>query len=41
MIFDIIFDFSGPWTSHGTNWFQCNKYDDAASKNARDEQEVT
>ncbi|VDO97102.1 unnamed protein product [Soboliphyme baturini] len=30
----------GPWEPHGSSWYSCNRYDDAAAKAARDAQEV-
>eukprot|EP00035_Acanthoeca_spectabilis_P004015 m.97803 g.97803 ORF g.97803 m.97803 type:complete len:529 (+) comp12408_c0_seq5:199-1785(+) len=27
---------SGPWAPHGSSWYNCNRYDDDASKDARD-----
>jgi ariadne-1 len=29
----------GPWQSHGSSWYNCNRFEDAASKQARDAQE--
>eukprot|EP00038_Savillea_parva_P028832 m.67246 g.67246 ORF g.67246 m.67246 type:complete len:525 (+) comp8422_c0_seq4:106-1680(+) len=26
----------GPWAPHGSSWYNCNRYDDKASKDARD-----
>lgn len=28
----------GPWSEHGTSWYNCNRYDEKASKDARDAQ---
>lgn len=29
---------SGPWSEHGNNWYQCNRYDEKSGANARDAQ---
>ncbi|WFD35316.1 RBR-type E3 ubiquitin transferase [Malassezia cuniculi] len=29
---------SGPWTEHGNSWYQCNRYDEKSSSEARDAQ---
>ncbi len=29
----------GAWEPHGSSYYQCNRFDEADSKNARDEQE--
>lgn len=28
----------GPWSEHGTNWYQCNRFDEHSSREARDSQ---
>ncbi|KAL1412722.1 hypothetical protein Q8F55_000469 [Vanrija albida] len=28
----------GPWSEHGTSWYQCNRYDEKSGVNARDAQ---
>ncbi|RKP24720.1 hypothetical protein SYNPS1DRAFT_16757 [Syncephalis pseudoplumigaleata] len=28
----------GPWSEHGTNWYNCNRFDESSSKDARDSQ---
>ena len=28
----------GPWSEHGTNWYNCNRYDEASGVEARDAQ---
>ncbi|KAI0731621.1 hypothetical protein C8Q72DRAFT_821640 [Fomitopsis betulina] len=28
----------GPWSEHGTSWYNCNRFDEKASKDARDAQ---
>ncbi|KAK9721206.1 hypothetical protein K7432_003600 [Basidiobolus ranarum] len=28
----------GPWSEHGTNWYNCNRYDEKSSTDARDKQ---
>ncbi|ORZ23908.1 hypothetical protein BCR41DRAFT_302195 [Lobosporangium transversale] len=28
----------GPWTEHGTNWYNCNRFDESSSTDARDQQ---
>lgn len=30
--------FPGPWSDHGTQWYSCNRYDDKAAIDARDQQ---
>lgn len=30
--------FSGPWSEHGTSWYNCNRYDEKSSHEARDSQ---
>lgn len=30
--------FVGPWSEHGTQWYTCNRYDDKAAIDARDQQ---
>lgn len=29
---------AGPWSEHGTSWYNCNRFDEKASKDARDAQ---
>ena len=29
---------SGPWSEHGTSWYQCNRYDEKSGTDARDAQ---
>jgi len=29
---------SGPWSEHGNNWYQCNRYDEKSGADARDTQ---
>lgn len=29
----------GPWESHGSQWYNCSRFDDSAAKSARDSQE--
>ncbi|CAG8503311.1 10179_t:CDS:2, partial [Scutellospora calospora] len=28
----------GPWSEHGTSWYNCNRYDERSSQDARDQQ---
>ncbi|CAG8688994.1 3430_t:CDS:2, partial [Acaulospora morrowiae] len=28
----------GPWSEHGTSWYNCNRYDEKSSQDARDQQ---
>lgn len=28
----------GPWSEHGTSWYQCNRFDEKSGTNARDAQ---
>ncbi|KAF9434991.1 hypothetical protein BGZ76_007078 [Entomortierella beljakovae] len=28
----------GPWSEHGTNWYNCNRYEESSSTDARDQQ---
>jgi ariadne-1 len=28
----------GPWSEHGTQWYNCNRFDDKAAVEARDAQ---
>lgn len=30
----------GPWEPHGSSWYNCNRFDDGAAKQARDAQEA-
>jgi hypothetical protein len=37
-LYQILFLFPGPWSEHGTSWYNCNRYDEKSSHEARDSQ---